>query len=200
MVKLRRRILAISTVFVATFLLAGCADETPKPAGSELNMIGSDVTQSASMLVPAGIVYSYKLPPLCTTGDPVNILSIGPASPNDRIKVSYWAIQPNEFQVHPGVLATGDVLGARFPVVPGQETAPNAVVSGHCPADPKTDATTDILSQVLVTLERSENATASTAGFLVTYRTGSETRSLLMPYGMTLCLPNDTVDKRCRAL
>ena len=146
-----------------------------------------------------GLVYSYKLPPLCTTGDPVNILSIGPASPNDGIKVSYWAIQPNEFQVHPGVLANGDVLGARFPVVPGQETAPNAVVSGHCPADPKTDATTDILSQVLVTLERSENATASTAGFLVAYRTGSETRSLLMPCGMTLCLPNDTVDKRCRA-
>ena len=178
-------VVAIAVMGVVAIATAGCAR-----GGSDLQWLGNPA--AAGLTVPNGSVLSYKFPPVCTTGDPVRILDIQPSEPNAGVKVVYWAIQPNEFQMpqpnSDGII--GDLVGERFPVVPGQVTAPNAEVSGHCPTEP-TAAPKDILSQVLITMDRTANKSVATNGFIIRYSTGSETKELFMPYGMTLCLPND---------
>ncbi len=115
------RVLAIAAMSVVAMSLAGCAR-----GGADLQWLGNPA--AAGQTVPNGSVLSYKFPPVCTTGDPVRILDIQPLEPNAGVKVVYWAIQPNEFQLpqanNDGII--GDLVGERFPVVPGQVTAPNA--------------------------------------------------------------------------
>ena len=178
-------VVAIAVMGVAAIATSGCTR-----GGSDLQWLGFQAV--AGQIVPNGSVLSYKFPPVCTTGDPVRILDIQPSEPNAGVKVVYWAIQPNEFQIpqpnNDSII--GDLVGERFPVVPGQVTAPNAEVSGHCPPEP-TAAPKDILSEVLITMDRTVNKSVATKGFIIRYSTGSETKELFMPYGMELCLPND---------
>lgn len=86
----------------------------------------------------------------------------------------------------PPVCTTGDPVR----ILDIQPSEPNAEVSGHCPTEP-TAAPKDVLSQVLITMDRTANKSVATNGFIIRYSTGSETKDLFMPYGMTLCLPND---------
>ena len=179
-------VLGMFVLSVVSFFLASCGRGSP-----DLQWLGNRA--AAGETVPQGQVLSYAFPPVCTTGDPIHVLDIQPSDPESGLKVVYWAIRPDQFQLHSGGNKgpiVGDVIGGRFPVQPGQVTAPNAIVSGHCPPDLKA-VPKDIVSEVIITMDRTVNKSVTTPGFNITYQSDSETKTLFMPYGMTMCRPED---------
>lgn len=142
---------------------------------------------------------SFASATLCTTGAPISIESIVPVDPVGGLRVVYWGIRPNSWQLTGSGQEFSMGGPGYMPRTEGMETYPNAIVSAKCATD-YSAPDVDILSEVILTVERDASQQfASTKEFVITYRSGRFEKSLPFTYGVGICAEgfHDTINEAC---